>query len=85
MVKNISSGVMWQGSAPGNLVGVGDMLYFSATDRSTGRELWRSDGTEAGTVLVKDLNPGSGSGSPDYLTLVNGTLFFSASDGYPRQ
>ena len=39
-------------------------------------EQWR----RAGTVLVKDINPGSGSSFPDYLTNVNGTLFFNATD-----
>ena len=35
----------------------------------------------AGTVLVADINPGTGSSYPRYLTNVNGTLFFSANDG----
>ena len=47
----------------------------------TGSELWKSDGTAAGTVLVKDINPGSAWSYPDNLTNVNGTLFFTANDG----
>ena len=43
-------------------------------------ELWRSDGTEGGTALVKDIFPG-GSSSPGSLTNVNGMLFFAANDG----
>ncbi|WP_232023636.1 ELWxxDGT repeat protein [Microcystis viridis] len=35
-------------------------LYFTANDNVNGQELWKSDGTEAGTVLVKNINPGSG-------------------------
>src|SRR5262249_39719521 len=55
----------------------------SAVDDITthGRELWRSDGTAAGTVLVKDINPGSGSSNPEGLTLSGGHLFFTADDG----
>src|SRR5204863_2838820 len=45
-----------------------------------GYELWKSDGTEAGTVLVKDINLGSEGSFPSSLTAVNGTLFFGAFD-----
>ena len=34
-------------------------LFFTANDGSGGTELWKSDGTAAGTVLVKDICPGS--------------------------
>ena len=40
-----------------------------------------SDGTGAGTLLVKDIKPGPASSSPDELTNVSGTLFFAADDG----
>jgi len=33
-------------------------LYFNANDGVHGRELWATDGTEAGTQLVKDISPG---------------------------
>jgi ELWxxDGT repeat protein len=46
-----------------------------------GQELWKSDGTEAGTVLVKDINPGSSSSSPFSLINVNGILYFLANNG----
>ena len=39
-------------------------LYFSATDPAHGDELWRSDGTAAGTALVKDIHPGAAKSSP---------------------
>ncbi len=57
-------------------------LYFVANDGNNGNELYKTDGTEAGTVLVKDIAPGTLISSSRYLTDVNGTLFFSAgSDG----
>ena len=34
-------------------------LFFIADDGADGMELWKSDGTAAGTVLVKDISPGS--------------------------
>jgi ELWxxDGT repeat protein len=45
----------------------------------SGRELWKSDGTSAGTVMVKDVFPGSASSEPSGFTNVNGTVFFSAT------
>jgi ELWxxDGT repeat protein len=58
------------------------MVYFVASDEEHGRELWRSDGTEAGTVLVMDTLPGPESGfASAFLANVGGTLFFAADDG----
>ncbi|NCS18482.1 MAG: hyalin, partial [Microcystis aeruginosa G13-12] len=42
---------------------------------------WKSDGTAAGTVLVKDIRPGSSNSYPRNLTAVGNTLFFNANDG----
>jgi ELWxxDGT repeat protein len=50
-----------------------------AEDGAQGRELWRSDGTEAGTVMVQNIWPGSDGSGPEWLTDV--TLFFVAEDG----
>src|SRR5262249_43915428 len=67
-------------SNPMELTNVNGELFFTADDGVHGRELWESDGTEAGTVLVKDINPGGASSSPSRLTNLNGTLFFGAFD-----
>ena len=36
---------------------------FRREPTPTGNELWKTDGTVAGTVMVKDIDPGPGSGS----------------------
>ncbi|WP_372898649.1 ELWxxDGT repeat protein, partial [Stieleria sp.] len=69
-------------SYPFHLTAAGNKLFFVADDGTHGYELWMSDGTEAGTVLVSDLAPGETSSSPDRLTFAaaidQGTLFFTA-------
>ncbi len=64
-----------------SLTALGNRVYFTYHDHARGHELWVSDGTEAGTRIVKDLLPGPGSSHPRELRVVGGTLFFSASDG----
>ena len=94
LVKDINLGNGYSGyndSSPANLVRVNDKIYFSADDDFHGRELWMSDGTEAGTLLLKDISPGvfeNGyygtstpyTSAPSSLTAVDGKLFFSAND-----
>jgi ELWxxDGT repeat protein len=67
-------------SNPSDLTAVGDLLFFRATDGATGNEIWRSDGTENGTFLVLDIEPGSANSEPRSLTAVGGTLVFTAND-----
>ncbi len=58
-------------------------IYFAANETVHGTELWASDGTEAGTKLVKDINPGTGNALvyPNDFILLNGKMFFIADDG----
>lgn len=62
------------------LTAIGRSVYFAAQDASGGQELWRSDGTAAGTARVRDINPGPASSSPRYLTAVGDRLDFIAHD-----
>ncbi|MFY0563985.1 ELWxxDGT repeat protein [Archangium lansingense] len=73
---------------PHDLAAFHGQLYF-ASGRGTlfdepdyaGDELWRSDGTVSGTVLVKDLRPGVEGSVPRGLTVFKDFLFFTADDG----
>ena len=65
---------------PGLSALVDGILYFTAEEPATGTELWKTDGTEVGTVLVADTSPGSEGSHLVHLTNVQGTLFFGRCD-----
>ena len=60
--------------------------YFFANDGVKGMELWKTDGTTAGTVLIKDINPGGNSSyrpaldQRPKLTIYDNHLYFIASN-----
>ncbi|MCR6720165.1 MAG: hypothetical protein NVV59_07625 [Chitinophagaceae bacterium] len=60
---------------------VNNQVFFGANDGTNGMELWKSDGTASGTVLVKDIFPGSGSSSIGYITAVESQVYFVANNG----
>jgi len=79
LVKDVYPGPSGsRGSAADDLTESGGLLFFPAEDGATGFELWSSDGTETGTVLVKDIDPGPSPSFPSHLTNSGRTLFFSA-------
>ncbi|WP_254066404.1 ELWxxDGT repeat protein, partial [Microcystis aeruginosa] len=83
LVKDINPGYdnPFIGLNPQNLTAVGNTLFFTADDGVNGRELWKSDGTAAGTILVGDIRPGSSSSDPQNLRVVGSTLYFTADNG----
>ncbi|MGN6183619.1 MAG: ELWxxDGT repeat protein, partial [Thermoanaerobaculia bacterium] len=73
----------WHPLQPRNILPKGDgTCFFTAKNGSspggTGFELWRTDGTPEGTILLKDINPGSGQSAPENFLLKQGLLYFTA-------
>ncbi len=73
LVKDINPGPA--GSDPMELTDFKNTLFFTANDGTHGRELWKSNGTTAGTVLVKDVAPGAW-GNVSFLSATADSLFF---------
>jgi len=59
----------------------GPRVFFSAFSPGAGTELWVTDGTSAGTFMVKDIDPGTSSSNPTEFFAADGRVFFSADDG----
>ena len=60
----------------------GAVALFAAESTTWGSELWRSDGSSQGTMLVADIRAGSGSSSPKhlYFSAFLGLTIFSAAE-----
>ena len=80
LVADVQSGPL--GSNPSELVDVNGRLFYVAGELTNGEEVWTSDRTAAGTHILKDINPGLGSGfgifTPTALTNLNGALLSRA-------
>ena len=84
LVKDLHSGPLVYGSSPGSFLEVDGVSYYSAYAPTFGTELWRTDGTAAGTYMVRDVNPGAQSSIPQSLTEMGGNVYFVANDGVNR-
>jgi ELWxxDGT repeat protein len=60
---------------------VQNTYFFSGRTSNDANELWKSDGTAAGTVRIKDIMPGKNGSSPQMLTPAGNLLYFVADDG----
>lgn len=87
MIKNIALGFYAGTTKPNDsliadIMPFGDGVLFIADDLTHGRELWYSDGTEGGTVMVKDINPGAIGSGAGAITMIGDVALFAASNGF---
>jgi ELWxxDGT repeat protein len=82
MVANFGTGT-FAGLKPRELVTIGNELYFQGGDVAlgSGSELWKSDGTAAGTVQILDVWPGVNGSRPSGFVELNGLVYFTAYVG----
>lgn len=65
-----------------NIQATSQLIFFIANDTiNSGEELWITDGTVAGTMMLKDINPGADGSDPKHLCAIGDTVYFSADDG----
>lgn len=73
---------------PSQITDVAGSYYFLSADSNGRTELWRSDGTSAGTSEIASGEAGSESGfttAPLNLTAVGSTLFFTDFQNYVEE
>ncbi len=80
MVRDICPGANSAGIA--SLTEVNGIVYFRANDGINGYELWRSDGTSSGTIMVRDIQAGPTGSMPQNFVNFSGTLYLAAGDDY---
>jgi ELWxxDGT repeat protein len=80
MVMNFNTGPAGAFGASGDApVAFAGSAYFIADQPETGSELWKSDGTAAGTSIVKELAPGPDSSNFSTPVSMGGSLFLTRS------
>ncbi len=70
----------WRSDGSQKAVALGRILFFRGTTKAAGSEIWKTDGTAAGTVMVKDIMPGSSSGGFYHGCVLGNRVYFFARD-----
>jgi len=81
LLKDINSNATPGSAGASSFVTVNGLTFFIGYDATYGQELWCTDGTSAGTHIVRDIAPGSNSPGIMRLTVVNDVVYFFANDG----
>jgi ELWxxDGT repeat protein len=80
LVKDIYPGARGSIDYETTFEAVGNTLFLAADDSTRGKELWKSDGTREGTMLVKDLCTGNHGSNPSRLIKAGNFVFFMGHD-----
>jgi ELWxxDGT repeat protein len=86
LINLTPDGVSIKNEVPGSgdegkkLMVLGTKLIFIGEDATNGQELWITDGTPEGTMLIKDINPGSASSNPTNIEVVDTKAYFAATN-----
>lgn len=69
------------GSNPSSLTASGGKVFFQATDGTNGYEPWVSNGTTAGTFMLKNIKATGSSYPEEFTPISGGRVVFAATDG----
>src|SRR4029079_4090585 len=79
--RKVASLRSYNNFGPSAIVVSGGKVFFGLDDGPGGTyhgtELWVSDGTAAGTRMLKDIVPGAGSSAPSCFIALGTTVFFN--------
>jgi len=85
LVRDINTFPTAVSSNPAYLGTLGGYSYLAATDGTHGIEVWKTDGTAAGTTLLKDIAEGAASSNPTHFAVVGSRAYFTAATLQPTQ
>jgi ELWxxDGT repeat protein len=71
---------LYASASIGKGVDLNGKFIFPGSDNTHGAEIWVSDGTSAGTILLKEIN-GQGNSAIQNTATMGGYIYFSATDG----
>lgn len=85
VINDVTDPFLVKGSGPSGFTIINDVAVFEASNNLSGNEPWRTDGTEEGTYILKDIDPRTfnlleGSSWPGGFRNFAGRVFFTAKD-----
>lgn len=80
-IGNMTIGPIYGGNEKSLLTTFNNLIFFPGQDQTHGQEIWCSDGTDSGTHMVRDINPGQQSSTPIGMIRFAGSVVFTADDG----